>query len=104
MCALFMIQICSNCLRCMSPIFCLSCNIQFVLLSPVWNLSANQYPLFKKDVPASLQSPFQMLLLGVSIANCICSTNRVRSKEFKKRAMQRIMFTLAPGLEIGVGV
>ena len=29
---------------------------------------------------------------------------RVRSKEVKKRTLQRIPFSLGPGLEIGVGV
>ena len=29
---------------------------------------------------------------------------RVRSKEYAQRALQRIPFSLAPGLEIGIGM
>ena len=29
---------------------------------------------------------------------------RVRSKEYKKRALQKVPLTLAPGIDVGVGV
>ena len=35
---------------------------------------------------------------------CEFSPHRVRSKEVKKRSMQKIPLSLGPGLEIGVGV
>ena len=42
-----------------------------------------------------------LMYLYIHSSSFICS---VRSKEFKKRAMQRITFSLGPDLELGVGV